>query len=66
MIRCPVCRLVINPGSPVVHCEPGFYPPEDPDIFIADEDVDLPVDVHYDCLRGLFQATILPLDKEIA
>jgi hypothetical protein len=50
----------------IVRCEPGFYPVSEPDLFVADEDVDPPMDLHLECFQGQIQATILPLDKEIA
>ena len=49
-VRCVFCRLPIRPGEPAFRCEPGFYPREDPTMFLPDDDVGEVVDAHPECL----------------
>jgi hypothetical protein len=49
--RCVFCRLPIRPGEPAIRCEPGFYPREDPEFFLPDDDVGEVTTVHKECFR---------------
>ena len=63
--RCAFCRLPINPGEPAYRLAPGFYPREDPTLFLEDDDITAgapapALDAHVGCLMGAIGGRVDP------
>lgn len=55
MKTCALCRGQIKPATPIVEMVGGLLDPEDPDFFVADEEVLVTSYVHRECLMKKLQ-----------
>ena len=49
-MTCSICEKEIKPGTPAVSVVGGLFPVDDPDFFMADEEVLRESYAHRDCM----------------